>query len=192
MLRTGPGTIGVIPAMTRDPSTSYLRLLTWVCRRTKPCSIVEWGPGVSTDAMAKCCPEATIHSYEHDPMWYRCATERLRVLANVKLHLHAISLSPGSSTGYVTAPLRDAAAGSFDLAFVDGRLRCDCLTFAWFLLKQGGVAVLHDAERTAYHAALAMYPVRLIDKQWPQTIAAWKDPTAVPPSLPEWLSVMVV
>ncbi len=45
----------------------------------------------------------------------------------------------------------------FDIILVDGRKRRRCLIEAASLLKEGGVAVLHDAQRTYYHCAFEHY-----------------------------------
>jgi predicted O-methyltransferase YrrM len=165
---------------------SFMRLLTWVCDWLHPELIVEWGPGLSTEVMAHHCPEALIHTYEHDETWFKRASQRLRDFRNVRLYHRKVSLAPGESAGYVTSPLRDVGLSSFDLAFVDGRMRCDCLTFAWFLLRPGGVAVLHDAERVAYRPVLALYSPRVMDRAPPPTVALLKGPGAFPHPLPIW------
>ena len=46
---------------------------------------------------------------------------------------------------------------TFDIILVDGRKRRRCLLEAASLLKEGGVAVLHDAQRTYYHCAFDHY-----------------------------------
>ncbi len=52
---------------------------------------------------------------------------------------------------YVEHPSR--LGRRFDLILVDGRKRRRCLIQAASLLKEGGMAVLHDAQRTYYHCA---------------------------------------
>jgi len=168
---------------------SFSRLLGWACDLLRPKRIVEWGPGFSTEVMAKACPAAIIHSFEHDPVWCDRARERLRGYENVHLHYRRISLVPGESTGYVTAALREGGPASFDLAFVDGRMRCDCLTFAWLLLKPTGFAVLHDAERPAYRPAIDLYPLQMTDPCPPVTVGLWKDPSVGVLEMPDWATV---
>ena len=61
----------------------------------------------------------------------------------------------GKSAGYVTYPLRRLLSANrrlsqYELIFIDGRSRCDCLTIASLLLRPTGVVVLHDAHRKNY------------------------------------------
>lgn len=56
---------------------------------------------------------------------------------------------------YVEHPSR--LGRRFDIILVDGRKRRRCLIRAASLLKEGGVAVLHDAQRTYYHCAFDHY-----------------------------------
>jgi predicted O-methyltransferase YrrM len=68
--------------------------------------------------------------------------------------------TPQRNGSYVTAPLY--LGGPFDLMFVDGRLRVDCLGIAPFCLSEGGIVVLHDANRKAYHKAFQFYETVVI------------------------------
>src|SRR5690606_23311288 len=48
----------------------------------------------------------------------------------------------------------------FDFVFIDGRARSFCIEAGWPLLRSGGVLVVHDAQRPAYHPALARLGAR--------------------------------
>lgn len=134
---------------------------------------LEWGSGGSTRALLAACPfiERWV-SVEHHRPWYQ------RVRASIddpRLSLHHAPPDVAMPTddadeqahvawnasaeqdvsvlqSYVAWP---ATLGLvFDLVLVDGRARCHCIPEGFRLLRPGGVLVLHDAQRPAYHAAL--------------------------------------
>lgn len=115
--------------------------------------IFEYGPGASTILFAKLFPNAKIHGVEHDAVWFERCKNLMRMFPNVSIALERID-SPQRNGSYVTKPMH---LGLFDLIFVDGRLRADCLAVASLCLKPEGVVVLHDASRPAYHAAFKFY-----------------------------------
>lgn len=47
--------------------------------------------------------------------------------------------------------------GPFDVITIDGRARPSCIKHARSRIKQGGLIVLDDAERSYYHRAMNMY-----------------------------------
>ena len=142
---------------------SYRELLVYLCRALSPKKILEWGPGESTLLMAKECPDARILSIEHDRGWHENTKQRTRELSNVEL-VHVPHLEQfGGARGYVTYPLRRLLQAkeelhSFDLIFVDGRSRCDCLTIASLIVSPRGLVVLHDSARRNYLDGLNMFP----------------------------------
>ena len=128
---------------------TYLPVLQWACRTHRPVRILEWGPGRSTEEMLRLCPNAHILSIEHDKRWYERWRLALDVNGRLELTLLNHTLSPARDTGYATYPLRHSKGG-FDLVFVDGRSRCDCLVVARLALRPKGIVILHDSERKAY------------------------------------------
>lgn len=116
--------------------------------------IFEWGPGASTLLLLDLFPEAEIYGAEHDAVWFDRCQQLMDSEPRVKITNEWIS-TPQRNGAYVTAPLY--LGGQFDLMFVDGRLRRDCLTVAPFFLAPGGLVVLHDANRPAYLPAFQFY-----------------------------------
>lgn len=116
--------------------------------------ILEWGPGASTILFSELWPDAEIVGIEHDARWIEKCRELSRSLPHVQMMHEPISLSPGQNGRYVTLPLY---LPKFDFIFVDGRHRCECLAIAPLCLNEGGIVVLHDAHRPAYHHALSRY-----------------------------------
>jgi len=163
---------------------SYRPVLETLCRRLRPRQILEWGPGESTVLMSDLLPDAKILSIEHDVIWYASVSKRLRNRPGVEV-AHVPHLLPyGGSAGYVTYPLRRLLrTGSdlavYDLIFVDGRSRCDCLTVAALLVAARGVVLLHDAERPNYRRGLSVFPVVVSIPQYSVVIAA-QSATAIP------------
>jgi len=141
----------------------YLDVLRVICEHTRPRAILEWGPGESTVLLATMCRTATIVTLEHDPMFFAGMQKQLSVYPNVRTRLLPFSPSHPKTDaeamigkGYSTWPLRQNVR--WDLVFIDGRSRCDCLTSSKFILAEKGVVVLDDAHRTNYAEAKALYP----------------------------------
>ncbi|HJO92915.1 MAG TPA: hypothetical protein QF753_05925 [Victivallales bacterium] len=49
----------------------------------------------------------------------------------------------------------------YDLIFIDGRARSQCLRHALSLIKVDGIVILHDAHREYYHDASKLYPYQM-------------------------------
>jgi len=147
------------------PIHSHAPILKKLCEQIRPEAILEWGPGASTAALREAAPHARILTIEHDPTYYQKARAQFAHCDRVEVK-HLVIGTKGRSQGYITYPfrrlLRERAAGSegegYDLIFVDGRHRVDCLTVASLLLAPGGVVALHDAERPRYERGLAVFP----------------------------------
>lgn len=116
--------------------------------RGKVSRIFEWGPGTSTRLMTRLFPEARILSVEHLGEYYRFAREAFTGNENVEIVWVKKKGRWGGDEGYVTYPLRRKER--YDLVFVDGRSRCDCLFVAKLVLNDGGIVVLHDSGRASY------------------------------------------
>jgi predicted O-methyltransferase YrrM len=140
---------------------SYLPVLQHVIERSSPRRILEWGPGHSTKMLAEALPDAAILSIEHDPAWHQQAVQ-MAPYPNVSIHLVRHLLPFGKSEGYVSYPLRWLVERGlplryFDLIFIDGRSRCDCITMAALLVTQAGCVVVHDSERANYRQAFSLF-----------------------------------
>lgn len=134
---------------------SYMPVMRHFLEKLKPRNVLEWGPGRSTLMLAESLPDAEIFSVEHNPHWH----ERIEKLANIYQSIttiyESITLEPGKAGKYVTAPLY--LDRKFDLIFIDGRMRTDCIAIARQMLNEHGVVLVHDANRTIYHQAFRFF-----------------------------------
>lgn len=143
-------------SFTNSPAgLSYMPVLRHYLNRASARRILEWGPGRSTLMMAESLPEAEIFCIEHNSHWY----QRITMIAERFTFVHAIHepliLQPAKSGKYVTAPLY--LGHKFDVIFIDGRLRTDCIAIARQVVKDDGVVLVHDANRTWYHQAFRFF-----------------------------------
>jgi predicted O-methyltransferase YrrM len=131
------------------PMYSFENLLrTWL-GRIIPDMILEWGPGYSTEVMIQECPDADIYSVENDLNYFIEAGRNFGRFPRVRL-IHA-----STQEHYVNPPiLRDM---TFNLIFVDGRHRAECLKSCLYKLKENGVVLLHDSDRQDYAEALKLF-----------------------------------
>ncbi len=143
-----------------------------------PRRVIEWGAGGGTRALLEACPTLERYvSIEHDRTWF----ERLRqALPDERLQLEHVEPNwpepdrnprdgaardrhrqwvascerdPDAMRDYVARPGQRICGA--DLVLVDGRARCFCIAEGYRLLRPGGVLLLHDAQRSEYHAALS-------------------------------------
>lgn len=141
-----------------DKPESFEPALRLAAALVQPKRILEWGPGRSTELLAELCPAAAIVSIEHHPTWFQRQTERLRRYRHVELVHQAQGEKAGQNTGYATYPIRRWWFDhKFDLAFVDGRARTDCLTVARLVVGEWGIVALHDYSRPGYLAGIGLY-----------------------------------
>lgn len=126
-------------------------LVEWV-QRIRPSRILEWGPGRSTQLFKLHAPDAYILSIEHDKSWYDKARKEHGAYADIR-HIVLPTLGP---TRYAVEPLLSKLQ-PFDLIFVDGRRRVECLLVASKMLAPGGVVILHDAQREEYAIGLERF-----------------------------------
>ena len=143
-----------------------------------PRRVVEWGSGGSTLAFPRRSPSIERWlSVEHNAAWHervRGKVDDARVVLELRLPTEPEPemFDEGGSTvrpEYVAwaqrcedepAILRDYVScvrehfDELDLAFVDGRARVHCIAAGFALLREGGMLVVHDAQRDIYRAAL--------------------------------------
>lgn len=127
-----------------------------VCDAVQPTRVLEWGPGRSTERVLEVLPAVNVVTIEHDEAWYWHERRWFRRYPNVRL-MHIPHLKAGGqSQGYSTYPLRLRAKGEpkWDIAIVDGRSRCDCITVASLVVKGMGVVIVHDSDRPNYVKAV--------------------------------------
>jgi predicted O-methyltransferase YrrM len=123
-------------------------LIDWLLE-LQPRRIVEWGPGLSTELMLQHAPQAEILSIEHDEAWLAVAAEKYG--GRIQLEHHRCT---NRNSDYAACILDREP---FDLAFVDGRRRVECVLTALPLLAPGGVVILHDICRQNYMRPLTPY-----------------------------------
>lgn len=143
-----------------------------VLHALEPARCLEWGSGGSTKAVLERCGfiERWV-SVEHDPAWYERVRDRT---SDPRLMLQLVEpdiarpdpedleavmawddraeQEPEMTASYVSHP--ESLGTEFDFVLVDGRARRLCLRAGYALLRPGGVAVLHDAQREEYHDML--------------------------------------
>ena len=144
---------------------SYRDILRIVLRnieaRVEDPLVVEYGPGESTIFMKVTSGRSRIIAIEHQENWFRHYLERFgeMELENVELHWRPLQ------AGYAEAPLEILRERPADLVYVDGRRRGRCLDIAKEILNpDGGIAVLHDAERKFYWFGY---------RRWPRSHRRW-------------------
>lgn len=142
------------PTKTKDTTIgSYHAMLAKWCQAVRPRNILEWGPGPSTALMHHTCPQAKIVTIEHEAKW----AEKARTEHAVYAHVVHEKIRP--SNWYCVWPLLNEPGTTYDLVFVDGRLRTACLLTASLVLSERGVIVLHDSQRPAYNCVFSAFDV---------------------------------
>ncbi|PSL12343.1 FkbM family methyltransferase [Marinobacterium halophilum] len=105
-------------------------------------SVFEYGSGNSTIWLSQKVKKVV--SVEHDENWFKKIKTMLP--SNVD-YIHHPLVYGGD---YGREVLKPQYANAFDIAFVDGRDRVNCLRNVVPSLKDGGVVILDNAERSAY------------------------------------------
>lgn len=123
-------------------------------------SVLEWGSGSSTIAIAKRVKEVV--TIEHDKSYFRLLESQK--LKNVRaFHIGCNSTEKQGHDGtlenyrdYINFP--KSLDKKFDLIFIDGRARVECAKIAVSLLNENGVIFIHDyrnpnpkCDRPEYH-----------------------------------------
>ncbi|MDB5103907.1 MAG: Radical domain protein [Fibrobacteres bacterium] len=150
----------------RKPWMKYreIRIMEELLTALKPLRALEWGAGYGTSHFSRLLPPGgEWTAIEHDAQW----ADRIRGEVPENVTIHAVPpekdpWSPGNGDGtygdfreYVEYPAR---LGEFDFILVDGRAREACLRQARYLLAEGGVVVLHDANRDFLHKPWELFP----------------------------------
>jgi predicted O-methyltransferase YrrM len=150
----------------RKPWMKYreIGVMEELLRALKPMRALEWGAGYGTSHFSRLLPPGGEWiAVEHDAAW----ADRIRGEAPANVRVYSVPpeqefWDPGDGDGtygdfreYVEFP---AGLGEFDFILVDGRAREACLRQARYLLAEGGVVVLHDANRRFLHRPWDLYP----------------------------------
>ena len=113
----------------------------------KPQRCFEWGPGKSTRIMLEYPSVKTIDSVEHDGAWFSRAqsyvrSNKVNMIFEPKQEIY---------------PFVSGRFEKYDLIFIDGIKREDCLRFAPMIASKRHAVILHDAEREEYMQAMSGY-----------------------------------
>lgn len=126
--------------------------------------VLEWGSGGSTVYFTRFLRSRSIAytwtSLEYNARWARDVERELGGDPNTSIVLIDVGNDRvlqryNEMEEYILYP--NTMGRKFDFVFVDGRKRRRCLLEARHLLKEGGVALLHDAERRYYWGACKAY-----------------------------------
>ncbi len=144
------------PYMTPEEVAAVEKLLLAHCPKNKTASVLEWGSGGSTVAFPKFLKangrSVNWLAVEHDSKWAE------RVIANVIAGVRVVNIKTDGPQGWKPYIEPEAAKGKkFDVVIVDGRMRRRCMAMAAGLLAEGGIVILHDAERPYYHPAFDQF-----------------------------------
>jgi predicted O-methyltransferase YrrM len=118
----------------------------------RPARVLEFGAGGSTVRWSGSSGVVRWVAIEHDMEWYR------KVSGWTPPGVHLRMASSESAQSYIEPVL--GYGGRFDLIFVDGLHRVECIKASPQFLAPHGVVILHDASRTEYAEAWDVYPHR--------------------------------
>jgi len=151
-------TLNVKDGLPMDLNKDGLFYIENLLQRKDNIDVLEWGIGFSTKHFTQLLDRAgvgfTWTGIEHNEAWYKKVKDW--GLKNTKL-----ILADKESREYLEP------AGKYDIIYVDGRNRAICLQNAKSMLKEGGVVLLHDAQRERYRAGMAGYFGRYIGSEYP-------------------------
>ena len=114
------------------------------CKTIQPKRVLEWGPGFSTQVFQSEAPDAEIRSIEHNPAYF----DKMR-REHPYAKIEHIPINANAHCLYATMPI-SRSWGLFDIVFIDGRRRMECLMAACVVVAHHGVIIMHDAERKEY------------------------------------------
>jgi len=134
---------------------SYMPVVLDLFERQAPRNILEWGPGRSSIFFAELFPDSQISGVEHNERWFDHCQKLSNFFPNVEIVCRKLAIAPAQAEGYVSFPLFNER--KYDLIFVDGRLRADCVAMAGLVLGEGGVVLLHDAHRKNYPPCFELF-----------------------------------
>ncbi len=129
-----------------------------------PGTSLEWGSGYSTLYFPSFLNKNALwYSFEHNKEW----SEKVREInknPNVTISYvkpNAYPWTDADNDGaysdlkdYIELPEK---WGEFDLILIDGRARNACLKKALDILADGGIVIMHDANRKYYHQSFAQF-----------------------------------
>ncbi len=140
-----------------------------LAKQKKPLRILEWGSGNGTIYFSNFLKGKDIDfkwtAIEHFVPWHEKVIAMLDengLSENVECLLNSPTCEEDKNVqetldlnDYINAPL--SIGMKFDFILVDGRRRAECMECASKVLSDGGITVLHDAEREWYHDGCKHY-----------------------------------
>lgn len=127
----------------------------------QPLRCLEWGGGMSTLQFPALIPAAaTWLTIEHDTAWSRELSAMVTRPGVTVRHVPPDDPNfsgDGDAQSFASYLAAGDEAAPYDLVFIDGRARADCIRRARGLLNPDGVVILHDANRQAYLAGAGEY-----------------------------------
>lgn len=160
------------PMMDDESIKAFKKELLELAVEKNQLDVLEWGAGISTIYFPEFLIKKEImfrwDSIEHDARWY-LKLHDMNKLIQVKLHLFQepnpadkVAIAKARLIQYINFPR--AIWKHYDLIFIDGRRRPECMNMAKRFLKENGIVLLHDAEREAYHEAMGGYKGKFLTK----------------------------
>jgi len=127
---------------------SFVTPLTEICKNIPLDTIIEFGPGHSTQVFLQHAPNAKIFSFETDKKWYDTYKNKFD-----PAQIQVIYKEPGWNLEEM-----HAFGENYSLIFVDGGDRLSALAVAYDLIGDDGIVFLHDAHREEYEPGIYHYP----------------------------------
>ena len=153
----------------RKPWMKYreIGIIEDLLKAMRPMRVLEWGAGYGTLHFARLLPPGSQWiALEHDRAWAeRIRSHRKEKDGRVRIHDAPPESedwrsrdADGTYSDFRTYVDLPEKFGPYDFILVDGRARESCLEKAHGLLAPGGVAVLHDANRSFRRAPGGLFP----------------------------------
>lgn len=156
------------PVKTASSWNSYRNTLLKVLTVFQPLSVLEYGPGESTRIMQKWPSVTLIDTIEHDIAW----ADKIKPELNHKVKLV-------NTYNHYYYPYVQGRVDKYDLIFVDGIERPNCLALAQFRVQRDGMVVLHDAERQEYKEAIERWPFKFFQDDGHTVVLTMNKDTAI-------------
>jgi predicted O-methyltransferase YrrM len=140
-----------------------------ILKKLQPGSILEWGAGFSTIQFPALLdfPFKWL-AIEHNEEWF-VRLKNMNQNPNVEIILKKYNQTPLSDEDadesyeefkdYIEAPDNGI---KYDFIIIDGRARSGCLIKALKIINEGGIILLHDANRKRYHKYIEKFKYQAI------------------------------
>jgi predicted O-methyltransferase YrrM len=137
-----------------------------ILTKLQPARCLEWGAGMGTlQFPALLSAEARWLSIAHDRRWaevVRRANQRDNVATALVPPDCPDWSEDGTAEGFASYLAYATRFGPYDFILIDGRARTAALDLSRSLLSDGGVVILHDANRREYVEACGGFPHQVL------------------------------